>query len=310
MSTKENVNFHQLFDDWKHGIRYSVKDSSYFFYETMIEHHLRPYFGNRPVCQLCNEWVENFIRCKLDEKLSLTYIHSILILFQSILKYSGRTQQITIPPIYLRLPRSEKHNLKLFSLQEWNVLDDYLSRQRDDFSFGLRLCMYTGLRIGELSGLKWGDIDTVTGCLSVRRTVYRMKNDAATLQNGLPRTQLCIASPKTQSSLRDIPLPHFIIEETALHRKSAETFLLTGTLHCMEPRNIQKRYKKLLEKCHLNYRNFHSLRHSFATLGIQKGFDYKTLSELLGHASVNTTLNIYVHSDLERKRQCMELWNK
>lgn len=299
--------FDDMLEEWKSEIRHSVKDSSYFFYEIITDHHLKPYFGNLQVPQLSNEVIQSFIRHKIEEKLSPSYIHSIMHIFQSILKSAQRKGYMDIPPLYFQLPKISKKNLEIFTDLEWRTLEKHLQIQMDDFSLGIRLCMYTGLRIGELSGLTWGDISAGNGHLSVRRTVYRTKNADYNALLGTAKTALYIGPPKTPSSIREIPLPDFLMKEIEVFRKADPCFILTGTEKCMEPRNIQKRYKTLLRYCRLRYLNFHTLRHSFATIGIQKGFDYRTLSEILGHSSVNTTLSIYVHSNIERKRQCMNL---
>lgn len=304
-STVSWITFDSLFNVWEKENRHTVKDSSYFFYETLIEHHLRPYFGKELVERLSNEMVRDFIIYKTEEKLSFSYIHTIMILFRSILRFAQEKRNLSVPSFYFQLPKKQKKNPEIFTNQEWHILEKYLENQTDDFSFGVRLCMYTGLRIGELSGLKWGDISM--GQISVRRTIYRIKNISYDAVNNTAKTKLCVSTPKTNTSLRVIPLPYFLLKDINNHRKKNDVFVMTGTTHCMEPRSIQKKYKKTLEKCGLRYLNFHSLRHSFATIGIQKGFDYKTLSEILGHASVNTTMNIYVHSNMERKQQCMNL---
>ena len=301
------LTYEDLMEEWKTEIRHNVKDSSYFFYEIVADHHLKPYFGNLQIVQLTSDVTQNFVQCKIEENLSFSYIHTIMLIFQSILKSAQRKGLIDIPPLYFQIPRIKKKSLEIFTDQEWQFLEKYLKTQLDEFSLGLRLCMYTGLRIGELSGLTWGDIDAVNRQLSVKRTVYRIKNANYDVIHNTAKTVLCIGPPKTQSSIREIPLPQFLMEETQGYRRENDIFILTGTRKCMEPRNIQKRYKTLLQQCGLRYLNFHSLRHSFATIGINRGFDYKTLSEILGHASVNTTLSVYVHSNIERKRQCMEL---
>lgn len=302
--------FCRLAQEWKAGMRHAIKDSSYYFYETIIDHHLEPYFNELPITEWDSTFVQDFIRLKSEENLSGSYIHSMMIIFQSILKSAQQKNNLQIPTLYYQLPKTMKKTPEIFTMNEWKILDKYLRLQTNHFSFGIRLCMYTGLRIGELSGLRWEDIDAVTGELSVRRTVYRIKNSAYDGEKVTAKTKLCISSPKTHSSIREIPLPDFLMKETTYYRSDEKDYIMTGTLKCMEPRNIQKRFRKLLEKCGLRYLNFHSLRHSFATIGIQNGFDYRTLAEILGHSSVNTTLNIYVHSNIERKRECMELLAK
>lgn len=302
------ITFNDLLYEWKAETRHNVKESTYFFYETVADHHLKPYFGEVLIEHLNNELIQNFVKCKTSENLSPSYIHSIMLIFHSILKSASQKGLADIPTVYCQLPKVRKKNPDIFTIQEWHILERHLKNQKDDFSFGIRLCMYTGLRIGELSGLMWGDINIQSSQLSVKRTVYRTKNANYDAIHDTAKTALIIGSPKTLSSAREIPLPCFLMEEISSHRKSNEAFILTGRDHCMEPRNIQKKYKTLLRQCGLRYLNFHSLRHSFATIGIQKGFDYRTLAEILGHTSVNTTLNVYVHSNMERKRECMELF--
>lgn len=304
----ENILLDDLFEQWKSGIRKNVRDSSYCFYETMLNHHLRPYFGGLCVKDLTAALTQDFINKKLEENLSPTYVRSIMILFQTILKASQDKYQWMIQLPAPQLPKSAKKMPEIFTAREWKCLEEHLKCQPDDFSFGVLICMYTGLRIGELSGLRWEDYDPVNVQFKIRRTVYRIKNTAYTPeQDNSAKTVLCVGSPKTSTSMRDIPLPLSLQEELLKRKKDPDTFILTGTKRCMEPRNIQKRYKTLLRQLDLRYLNFHSLRHNFATLSIQNGSDYRTVAELLGHSSVNTTLNIYVHSDIDQKRKCLEL---
>ena len=306
-STEKDILLSELFDLWKNDVRHNVRDSSYCFYETMLDHHLRPYFGNLCIWQLTTTVTQDFINIKLEESLSPTYIRSMMILFQNILKSAQNKYQWSIPIPTLQLPKTAKKMPDIFTPQEWKCLEEYLKSQNDEFSFGILICMYTGMRIGELSGLRWEDYDPLNVQFKIRRTVYRIKNTAYNPKDNSSKTILCIGSPKTSTSIRDIPLPFSLTDEIQKHQKAPETFVLTGTNQCMEPRNIQKKYKKLLKQSDLRYINFHSLRHSFATLSIQNGSDYRTVAELLGHSSVNTTLNIYVHSNIDQKRKCLEL---
>ncbi len=305
---KTDIVLNELFDQWKTDVRSNIKDSSFCLYETMLDHHLRPYFGELYLNQLTTIAIQEFINNKMKENLSPTYIRSIMILFQTILKAAQSKYQWRVPLLPApQLPKSSKKMPEIFTLQEWKCLEGHLKRQNDEFSFGILICMYTGLRIGELSGLRWEDFDPVSVQFKIRRTVYRIKNTAHAPNDDSSKTILCIGSPKTPTSMRDIPLPLSLLDDLQKNRKKPEAFILTGTEQCMEPRNIQKRYKRLLQQLGLRYLNFHALRHNFATLSIQNGSDYRTVAELLGHSSVNTTLNIYVHSDIDQKRKCLEL---
>lgn len=302
-----NSTFDELIDIWKLDAPYKIKNSSFCFYEIMLEHHLRPYFGHYQVNQMTIQDIQNFINIKIEEKLSPSYIRSIMTLFKSVLKSYQKKCQSSLNLYDLELPKTSAKAPEIFTFREWKHLENHLKHQTDAFSFGLLLCMYTGIRIGELSGLRWEDYDPINAQFHIRRTAYRIKNSAYDLDHALPKTVLCIGSPKTPTSERAIPLPACLAEEIQKHCQAPDTFILTGTTKCMEPRNIQKKYRRLLGQLGLRYINFHSLRHSFATLSIQNGSDYRTVAELLGHSSVNTTLNIYVHSGIDQKRHCLEL---
>ncbi len=307
---EDSVLFNELFDWWQADIREHIRTSSFCLYETILDHHLRPYFGKLPIKELTDSVTQEFISTKIKENLSPTYIRSIMVLFQTILKSVQNKYQCTVRIPAPQLPKQTKRMPEIFTAHEWKCLEEYLKRQTDEFSFGLLICMYTGVRIGELSGLRWEDYDAQNVQFKIKRTVYRMKNPAYPQTPNSSKTILCIGSPKTATSVRDIPLPLCLLADVQKHQKESDVFILTGTKQIMEPRNIQKKYKKLLNQLNMRYLNFHSLRHNFATLSIQNGSDYRTVAELLGHSSVNTTLNTYVHSDIDQKRKCLELLMK
>ena len=154
---------------------------------------------------------------------------------------------------------------------------------------------------GELCALKWSDINQEDGSIRINKTVQRIKSF-----NGNPKTIVAITTPKSGKSVREIPLPGFI---TDLLRpaKFSDSYFLSGSDKLIEPRLMQYHFKHVLEKANLPSMNFHITRHIFATNCISSGFDIKTLSEILGHASVEITLNRYVHTSRGRKQECMAL---
>lgn len=308
-SGPKRILFSKFIEHWKEMVRYRIKASSFALYHTLLEYHLIPCFGKMYLDEIDGAAVQKFIAQKRAEHYSASYVRSMTLLLQNILR-KAKELQINVP--YMAMPTLPRtgFSTKSFSPKDWNTLRVFLMKRQDAFSFGVLICMCTGIRIGELSGLKWGDFDMETGQFLIQRTVSRIRNlsvESTGTIEGVPRTILNIGPPKTPSSMRRIPLPSFLTELLRAQAQHPDCFILTGTSNCMEPRTIQKRYSKCLKECHLPYLNFHSLRHSFATLGIQKGVDYRSLSEILGHSSVTTTLNIYVHSDMNRKRQCMDL---
>ena len=166
---------------------------------------------------------------------------------------------------------------------------------------GILLSAATGIRIGELCALKWENIDLEKRTLTVNNTVQRIKSI-----DGSSATKLIITSPKSNSSVREIPLPDFIIPILESLKANNDYYLLSGTRAIIEPRTMQYRFKRILSDLNLPDVSFHSLRHGFATTCIALGFDVKTLSEILGHSSVEITLNRYVHSSMERKAEFMK----
>ena len=168
---------------------------------------------------------------------------------------------------------------------------------------GIMIALYTGVRIGELCGLKWSDIDLNVKTIRIDRTVQRIR-----VNGKANRTELIVSTPKSHTSVRTIPITEFLVRILKVFKlSSTDTFVIMGNAKLPDPRTMQYRFKTLLTKIGLRTLNFHSLRHLFATNCIELGFDVKTLSEILGHSSVEITLNRYVHSSIERKRQCMDM---
>ena len=166
------------------------------------------------------------------------------------------------------------------------------------------ISLYTGLRIGELCALQWKDIDLKGRIVHVRKTVQRIFYKEWT---GATKSSVVITAPKTRSAARDVPLASFLVPLLReLHCSDPETYVLSGDRKCLEPKTYRTFYKRFLERNNLPMLRFHGLRHTFATLCIEDGADCKTVSALLGHASVNLTLSLYVHPQIEQKRKCIE----
>ena len=173
-------------------------------------------------------------------------------------------------------------------------LESYLLHNQNNTNISVLLCLFTGLRVGELCGLKWSDIDFQNGTVSVCRTVQRINKHG--------KSEVAIGSPKSKSSVRIVPIPDFLLAILKAKRKGDDFYIITGTSKPTEPRTMQNRFKSILKTCGIRNVNFHLLRHTYATMCIENGFDPKTLSELLGHADASITLNRYVHSSMQMKK--------
>ncbi len=184
--------------------------------------------------------------------------------------------------------------------EEHHKLNQYVTKQHNHSNLGILLAMTTGIRIGELCALQWADIDLEKRILTVRKTIQRIQ-----CQDGKSKTKLIITEPKSESSKREIPLPESIISYLSEFIGKSGQYVLSGDEKPVEPRTMQNRFARILRNVNLPSVHFHSLRHYFASDCIRLGFDVKSLSELLGHGSVEITLNRYVHSSLEQKREYM-----
>lgn len=300
-----NCTISELIKIWMSDLKNRVKESTYSNYMMKLKKHILPYFSGIKYDKLSANNINHFISQKLNSGLSEKYVSDIVILLKSMAKFAYKRYGYTNKIDCVTLPKPQKNTKKkLLSNTEQLRLKDELIKNSNFSNIGILLSYSTGIRIGELCALRWSDIDFEKSTITVRNTVQRISN---TESNG---TKLIISSPKSTSSIREIPLPDFMIQLLQNNKTADEDFILSGSKKIIEPRTMQYRFKNILKKACLPNINFHSLRHMFATNCIIFGFDIKTLSEILGHSSVEITLNQYVHSSLERKKSCMKLLSK
>ncbi len=305
------VVFDGIITEWLSCQRHSVKEPTYLHYRRLADTHIRPELGGVRVRQFTQETLARYVDHKLTGGrldgtggLSVKTVRDLLALVRQIIAFAaekGYMGRVTV-----KSPKKASTEIQILSRREQERLERCLNSDPDDACrFGVYLCLYTGLRIGEVCGLRWGDIRLDSGTLSVRRTIQRVEE---TDPLAARKTKILIGAPKTQASLRDIPLPTFLLDQLRAFSGTVlpGAYLLTGEGRYMEPRGLYNRYRGYLRECGIGEHTFHALRHTFATRCIENGFDAKSLSEILGHASVNITLQRYVHSSLELKRTHME----
>ena len=199
------------------------------------------------------------------------------------------------------LHKKKTPEIKLLDEDEQNKLQQYIAKNQSISTIGVALSMSTGIRIGELCALQWRDIDLEKRILTVRKTMQRIQ-----CPNQTAKTKLIVTDPKSESSCRKIPIPECMMNFLQKFKGKSEDYVLTGTERAIEPRTMQYRFGKILKNAKLPSVHFHALRHIFASTCIRLGFDVKALSELLGHSSVEITLNRYVHSSFEQKKEYMK----
>ncbi|MCL2311239.1 MAG: site-specific integrase [Firmicutes bacterium] len=292
-----------VYQEWLNKSKMRIKYSSFCIYDGIAQNHILPYFNSYDISDITREIVDSFIDCKLQSFAPKT-VRDITSVLLQILKFAQRKGYISDFDYSIDLPRLQVNELKIMSVTDEQKLNAYLKNNLNLENLGILLAKSTGIRIGELCALKWNDFDLINGTVYISKTIQRVKNHD---ENATSKTKVIITTPKSQKSVREIPLPDYIIPIIKKLNKGANpnTYILTGTEKYMEPRNLQKKFKILLQSLDIMYVNFHSLRHLFATRAIESDFNIKALSEILGHSSVKITLDRYAHISFELKRSNM-----
>lgn len=290
----------ELFDEWLSAIKLRVKPSTYANYRMKVDKHILPEFGGLRYDSMTFQMLNSFVQKKLDVGLSAKYVSDIIIVFKTIAKYAAKVHGFRNILTDVTLPKVHRKEKPLLTNVQQMRLCKYLLKHQSPTALCILLSLYTGLRVGEVCGLMWSDIYFEKSILTVRRTVQRIGADAN-------KTRIITDTPKSRTSRREIPIPRFLLKLLRDSRSIDNHYLLSNSEIVIEPRTLQRRFKSILKKADLPSVSYHSLRHTFATNCLQAGFDVKTLSEILGHASVETTLNRYVHTSMERKIACMAM---
>lgn len=293
----------EIIELWKKDKKQYVKKSSFSAYVLLTENHLLPVFGH--YYELTEADVQKFVFQKLERGLSQKTIKDILIVLKMILKFGAKNKWLAYTPFEIQFPTErEKRNIEVLNRSNQKKIMNYI---QDHFTFknlGVYICLSAGMRIGEVCALTWDDIDIDNGIIHVNRTIQRIY----VIENGQRRTELILDTPKTKNSIREIPISKDLLRLLKPFKKivNPSFFVLTNEAKPTEPRTYRSYYKNLMELLNMPDLKFHGLRHSFATRCIESNCDYKTVSVLLGHSNISTTLNLYVHPNLEQKKKAIE----
>lgn len=293
----------QITEEWKEEKKKYVKKSTYAAYQLLIQNHIKPYFGD--LYEVNEEKVQQFVFDKLDAGLSEKTIRDIIIVLKMILKFGIKNGYLEYIQIDAKFPsKQEKKDLDVLSKADQKKFMEHL---RNNFTFknlGIFICLSTGMRIGEICGLRWCDVDTVEGVIKVRHTLQRIY----IIEGETRYTELLLDTPKTANSVRDIPMSSELLKMLKSLNKvvNENYYVISNDIKPIEPRTYRNYYKKLCKQLDIPELKFHGLRHSFATRCIESKADYKTVSVLLGHSNISTTLNLYVHPNKEQKKKTID----
>lgn len=297
------MNFKDISTLWKEEKRKFVKLSTISAYAVILENHLLPTFGNK-VIVITEQEVQQFVLLKLDAGLSQKTVKDFLIVLKMIYRYGVKINEFQHCDWDIKYPNVQENKaLEVLNITNHKKLMAFVS---DNFTFrnlGILMCLQTGMRIGEVCALQWGDIDLQKGVVSISKTIERIY----IIDSEVKHTELIISSPKTQNSHRDIPLSKTLLQMLRPLKRivNDKFFIITNEEKPTEPRTFRNYYKTVLRTLNIPPLKFHGLRHSFATRCIESNCDYKTVSVILGHSDISTTLNLYVHPNNEQKKKCI-----
>lgn len=309
--TEDNKTLYSsVLSSWLEAQRVNVKESTYARYYHIVNAHLIPEVGmvqtERITAQMVEQYVNRLVEAgRLDGKggLSTKTAGDILSVLKASIEYAKDNNCLIQCNLQRVVVKQTNEEIRVLSSEEQKKLTLFLLEDIDSIKFGILLSLYTGLRIGEVCALKWGNVNLSDGILSVRQTMQRITNMS---KLSSARTKIIVTEPKSKCSKRDIPLPQFITEIARKLQQGSANYILTGEKNrFVEPRTMQNRFKAIIKECRICSANYHALRHTFATRCVEVGFDIKTLSEILGHSNVNITLNRYVHSSFALKKENM-----
>lgn len=301
-NVSKNVLFATAAEEWLATIKTdnNLKPSTFEKYNMVYHTHLKGLLGET----LLDKLTYSFVKEKISDHLSIVILacntqKGIYCVLNQILKYASERYSILLPSIKRPTFNMYQKPVKIFTEAEQSKLLTVLEHQIDSFKMAVLLCMFAGLRIGELSALKWSDLDLDNKTLTIKRTVQRLYIDGAKSKTALVET-----TPKSSHSIREIPLPASIIK-LLLRFQNHKEYIFGGDKP-LDPRTMRNHYKKILEEANIASKTFHTLRHTYATNCVEGGVDTKSLCEMLGHSNVKITLNYYMHPSMDTKRKHAE----
>ncbi len=300
-----------LYKEWlatwlENYVKPTSKSRTYARYTELVRQHLGG-VGDYALGELTPLVLQQFVmsllqggNLKTRQGLSANSVNTIISVMQSSLKTAYNLRLIAENVgTKIQRPKITEKQVVCFTVTEQKQIEQFVLTSKKKKLYGIIVCLYTGLRIGELLALKWNDIDFGKELLHVNRTCYDTRHGRVD------------DTPKTKTSVRVIPIPKPIMALfKELKRATNHAYVITNHDQIIAVRSYQRSFELLLKRLHITHKGFHALRHTCATRALECGMDVKTLSEILGHKNSQITLNRYAHSLIEHKIDVMNKLGK
>lgn len=301
--------FASVASEWFESVKSQSKESTQNKYHNMLTNYILPWYGEQTMDGITYSFIESHCNLllvsggKQEKGLSAKTVTDVLSVIRNILKFAiKKGMYVPCDGSAIQIKQTAKP-MRVLSKAEQDKLCRYLLSEPEPCNVGILVCLFTGLRVGEICALRWEDISFSDQTIFVHHTLQRVQDKSGNKR----KTKIVFTTPKSACSIRTIPIPDELSVILASYQKASIGYLLTNDdRRFVEPRTMQNRFKMALNASGIESANFHAIRHTFATRCIELGFDVKSLSEILGHATVNITMNRYVHPTLELKKENMK----
>ena len=308
------IKFNEWLEFWlENNKQLNLKRKTYLRYKRIITQHINPSLGEYYLDEINLELLQGFIKNTLlygnlntGKNLSTSFTKSIISIVKNSLEYAVKNGKIERNYAQdLVQPKLIEKVVDAYSENEQKVIEEYIYSDKKPNHLGVILCLYTGIRLGELLALTWDDIDFEKSTMTINKTFAIVCEEDGSYVR-------MINTPKTQSSLRVIPIQKFLLKVLKSMKKCSKSKYVISTCNgdMVTPRSYQRTFEVIIKNTNVSKKNFHSLRHTFATRALENGMDVKTLSEILGHKNPMVTLNRYGHSLFETKQKMMNSLSK
>lgn len=307
----ESTMLSDIAQQWLAGKQNTIKESTFAHYKSLVDGHIIPEIGTCSLWSIDDSFVNQYIETLRHQGrqngkggLADKTVSDIVTLLKAILKHAGKSGcEIRVDFDEIRVHKQHRE-MRVLSIEEQNRLAALFDSPTDKRCIGVMISLYTGLRLGEVCALRWENVNLVGRTIHVRETMQRVRN----YKDPGPKTKIIITEPKSDCSIREIPIPEFMLPVLQQIQENDDAFVLTGRADkFVEPRSMENYFQRCIKEIGIPPANYHALRHSFATRCVEAGFDIKSLSEILGHSNVKITLDRYVHSSFEQKRKHMNM---